>query len=200
MPDFIPPRDGDLRNWADNFKAKIAIHGPTLGYTAAQVTALQNRCDNLNTKISIAEQRKADYQESVTDKETIKNTEIVALRTEANRIKTNANYTSAIGEDLSIVGSGSTPPDPGTYKPDTSGQAFQGYNRITFKKKGVDGINIYRRNSGTTDWGNKIAFDSNSPYDDHSVTPGTAYEYMAIGVIDDAEIGLPSDVVLIRAL
>ncbi len=200
MADFIPTRDGDLRTWADNFKAKIGVHGVTLGYTPAQVTQMQGRCDSINLKINTAEQRKADYAESVTDKETTKTTEVAALRTEANRIKANAAFTTAIGQDLEIIGTADATPDPATYKPDTSGQAFQGYNQIKFTKKGVDGLNIYRRVQGTTDWGSKITYDTNSPYPDHSTTSGTAYEYMAIGVVDDVEIGMPSDLVLLRAL
>ena len=65
MPDFIPRSNGDLLNWLANFKAKITTYAATFGYTAPQITAMQNRCDSLTDKINITEQRKADFQSAV---------------------------------------------------------------------------------------------------------------------------------------
>ena len=75
---------------------------------------------------------------------------------------------------------------------------IRGTRRITYKKLGVDGLNIYVRLKGQTTR-KKLSFDSNSPYDDHTelavaVTPEVR-EYRAIGVLNDEEIGQPSDIV-----
>ncbi len=190
MPDYIPQSNGDLRTWADNFKTKIAIHGPLVGLTAPQVTTLQARCDNIDARIVTTEQAKADYAEAVEAMKTAKTTEIGALRLEANRIKTNGNYTNAIGDDLQIVGSPEADIDFSTFQPEATAKAFPGYIEIKFKKPGrIDGVNIYRRAVGTTDWGNKIAYDTNSPYQDASATAGTAYDYRLIAVVDDIQEG-----------
>ncbi len=49
-----------------------------------------------------------------------------------------------------------------------------------------------------TTW-KKLSFDTNSPYDDHTelaVAGGAEVrEYRAIGVVNDEEIGQPSDIV-----
>ncbi len=69
--------------------------------------------------------------------------------------------------------------------------------KISFTKKGVDAIAIYSRLRGTANW-TKIGVDTTSPFDD---TRGLAVagvpearEYMAHGVLHDAEIGVPSDI------
>ena len=70
--------------------------------------------------------------------------------------------------------------------------------RIKFKKLGVDGINLYHRKKGTTSW-LFLARATKNPFDDQIVlaTAGQPehWEYRAFGVIDDAEIGQPSDIV-----
>ncbi len=199
MPDFIPRRNGDLLNWLANFKEKVQEHGPNLGLDPAVQAEIITICGKMQEKINHAEMAKADAMQAVANAEDYKRTQLQRLRQEINRLKTNADYTSSIGEDLEIIGSGEPPVDPNTYKPGFEGQAFQGYNRIKFTKKGVDGVNVYRREEGAANF-TKIAMDTNAPYDDHSITAGTAYEYRCIGVDHDAEIGLPSDVVLVRSL
>jgi len=201
MPDFIPDRDGDLRNWCDNFKVKFVTHGPTLDFTGPEVTAAGVRCDNVSNKISTKEQRKADYAESVEDTKRTKTTEIAELRKIANKAKNANGYTTAIGEDLQIISSPVEDIDFDNFQPEATAKAFNGYIEIRFKKPGkIDGVNIYRRAAGTTDWGNKIAFDTNSPYPDSSVTGGVAYDYQIIAVLDDAQVGLATVIGNVRTL
>lgn len=104
--------------------------------------------------------------------------------------------TGAIADDLQIVGEADDF-NAETYKPEISGQVFSGYVRIKFTKKGVDGVKIYVRLKGQTVW-RLLSFDTNSPYDDFTAlaTPGVAEvrEYQAFGVIDDVQIGQPSDI------
>lgn len=87
--------------------------------------------------------------------------------------------------------------DPETYKPEISAQVFSGYVRIKFTKSGVDGVKIYVRLKGQAVW-KLLSFDTNSPYDDFIAlaTLGVAEvrEYQAFGVIDDVQIGQPSDI------
>jgi hypothetical protein len=70
---------------------------------------------------------------------------------------------------------------------------------IAFKNKGpTQGINLYYRLRGESSW-TYLARDTNSPYNDHTPlkvanTPETR-EYQAFGVLNDQQIGLPSDIV-----
>lgn len=196
MADFIPTKDASLVNWANNYKTKIATHGPTLGLTAAQITAQQNRCTNVINSIQTVEVKKSDYQSAVEAKDTTKTTEIGVLRTDIGAMKTNAAMTAAIAADLGIVG---TPDafDPSTFKTQLTVEVVAGSVRIKFVKSKTDGVNIYARLKGQSAW-TFLARDTASPYVDTRplATPGTAEvrEYMAFGVIDDAQIGQQSDI------
>jgi hypothetical protein len=197
MADFIPAKDTALINWSNNYKTKIATHGPTLGLTAAQITAQQNRCTNVINAIQQVELKKNDWQSSVEAKETAKTTEIGALRTDIAAMKTTAAMTPAIAADLSIVGTPDTF-DPTTFKTQLTVEVVAGSVRIKFVKSKTDGVNIYARLKGQSAW-TFLARDTASPYVDTRplAAPGVAEvrEYMAFGVIDDAQIGQQSDIV-----
>ena len=61
-----------------------------------------------------------------------------------------------------------------------------------------DGNNFYSRLKGQTTW-KKLSFDSNSPYNDYTPLAVAGVpevrEYIAYGVLNDEQIGLPSDIV-----
>lgn len=196
MADFIPPSDTDLLNWLANFKTKIAIHGLTLGMTPEKIAQLIAFCDGITVKIQLVEQKKAELAGAVTAKLATRKTNITALRTEINVIKVNTLLTGQMIDELQIMGEEGAF-NPETYKPEISGQVFSGFVRIKFTKKGVDGVKIYVRLKGQTVW-RLLTFDTNSPYDDFTAlaTPGVAEvrEYQAFGVIDDVQIGQPSDI------
>lgn len=196
MADFIPPSDTDLLNWLANFKAKLATHGPTVGLTAEKITQITTLCDGITAKIQLVEQKKAELAGTVTAKNTTKKTNLTALRTEINALKVNPLLTDAMKDEMQVVGEGEVF-NPETYKTEISAQAFSGYIRIKFTKLGVDGVRIYSRLKGQTTW-KFVTFDTNSPYDDFTAlaTPGAAEvrEYIAFGVIDDVQIGQPSDI------
>lgn len=197
MPDYIPPSDGELIVWLTNYQTKIITHGPTCGLTPAQVTALTTACNNLTGFIAAVEAAKAALKTAVETKDASKDTDLGAIRAANNQLKTNPNYTDAIGDDLGIKSSVSAM-DEATVKPKFSGDAFPGYIRLKFTKKGLDGVNIYTRLKGQNTW-SFLARDTNSPYDDHrplsqAGVPETR-EYMCIGVISDTEVGQASDIV-----
>lgn len=168
-----------------------------MGLSAAQITAEQNYCTAMIAAINDVEAKKTALNAAVQAKELALQTQIGALRTEISRFKTAAAYTEAIGRDLGVVGN-AIPFDAAAYKAVISAELYGGAVRIKFKKNGVDGVNIYHRHKGESQW-LFLARDTKSPYDDHIVlqTPGQPehWEYRAFGVLDDAEIGLASDIV-----
>ena len=197
MADFMPKQDDQLVTWLVNFQAKIATHGPVLGLTAAQVTALQDRSARVVSAIQAVASAQSALQAAVRTKETSKTTELPMLRGELNQLKANPSITDAQLADLNIVGTSSAF-DPDNFRPDIIAEVVSGQVRIKFKKLGADGINLYSRLSGQTAW-TFLARDTNSPYDDHRplAAPGVpeTREYQAFGVLKDDQIGQPSAIV-----
>lgn len=195
--DFIPRPEPEQVIWAGNFKTNLVIQGAAVGLTAAQITALGTSSTNIITAINNVEAKKTALNEALAQKETIKKSEFKVIRDNVAKIKTNAGYTPAIGQSLGIIGT-TTGLDSENYKATITASNFAGFVRIKFTKNGVDGINIYNRPKGTSVW-KFLARDTKSPYDDHIVLENEGkpehWEYRAFGVIDDAEIGLPSDIV-----
>jgi len=115
----------------------------------------------------------------------------------AQRIKAHPKYTDSVGRDLGIVAPESTF-DPDTYKPTIKVVNVSKTRKITFSKSSTDGVNIYfRLAEAGRDW-TFLARDTSSPYIDSTVysTP-TELEYMAKGVIKDAELPTESDPAII---
>ncbi|WP_310558880.1 hypothetical protein [Flavobacterium sp.] len=199
VQDFIPRSEGELAIWLGNYGTNSAIQGPAVGLTPAQIAAGVTSCNNIVTALSNVENKRTALNEALAHKETVKNTELQAIRSTAAKIKTNSGYTDAIGKSLGIIGT-DTAMDLAAYKPLIFAEQFGGFVRIKFTKKGVEGINIYHRKKGEPLW-KFLARDTKSPYDDH-IALGLEgqpehWEYRAFGVMDDAEIGQPSDIVAI---
>ena len=195
--DFIPRSESEQTIWAGNFKTNLLTQGAAVGLTAAQITALGTSATNIITAINNVETKRTALNEAVAQKDTIKKNDFKVIRENVAKIKTNAGYTPAIGQSLGIIGS-SVGFDTDNYKATITASKFAGFVRIKFTKNGVDGINIYNRLKGTGVW-KFLARDTKSPYDDHIELENEGqpehWEYRAFGVIDDAEIGQPSDIV-----
>jgi hypothetical protein len=198
MADFFPKDEPSLILWLGNFQSKFADpHGATLGYTPTEISDISAKCTALVTALNAVEAAKTALKNAVTTKDDLKSTNIGALRLEIRKIKTKSAYNDGIGEDLWIIGS-TEEMDEENVKPKLSGEAFPGYVRLKFSKKGLDGVNIYTRLKGQTGW-TFLARDTVSPYDDTRplALAGTAEtrEYMCIGVVSDTEVGQQSDIV-----
>ncbi|MBC7721090.1 MAG: hypothetical protein H7068_03650 [Pedobacter sp.] len=197
MNDYFPRSNAEQVTWLTNFKTKIATTGVTLGLTPAQITTIQNHCTSLIAAISNVETKKTDLAAAVKAKEIASQTDAGALRIEVARYKTLATYLPTMGQDLGIIGTATTF-DAASYKAKITAEMYAGFVRVKFTKNGTDGVNIYHRQKGEVTW-QFLARDTKSPYDDHIVlaTAGIPehWEYRAFGVINDLEIGQPSDIV-----
>ncbi len=195
--DFIPRTESEQVIWANNFKTNLVTQGAAVGLTAAQITALGISSTNIITAVNNVETKRTGLNEAVAQKDVVKKNEFKSIREAVAKIKTNAGYTTAIGQSLGIIGT-TTGFDSDNYKAVITASNYAGFVRIKFTKNGVDGINIYNRQKGTSAW-KFLARDTKSPYDDHIVLENEGkpehWEYRAFGVIDDAEIGQPSDIV-----
>lgn len=195
--DYIPSKDSDKVIWNNNFSAKIDAVGRDLGLDPAEIAAVQRVC-NENAAAIIAND---DAQMTARTARAARDTQIKvgekSIRETVRSLKSNRNYTTAIGTNLGIIGDDPSV-DYSKYQPKIKASVMPGHVRIDFVKDGLHGMHIYGRVKGETKWV-KLAYDTYSPYSDSR--PLTVEnvpehrEYMAIGVIRDEEVTLQSDII-----
>jgi hypothetical protein len=190
----IPRTEPELVIWLGNFAHKFDVHGPALGFSAAEITALQADAAMLNYLISdVIPAHKSGLDALYSYKSLIKNGPVgtatpdipaaptvpaapatVApgvlprLRQLIQRIRNTPGYTADVGEDLGIEGTddGGNAFDPDTVKPTLRATALtSGHVRVQFDKKSFDGVYIESRRRGETDW-TQLGIDLFSPYVD----------------------------------
>jgi hypothetical protein len=222
---YLPSSDEDRVLFLNNFALKKAVHKTTLGFSNAEVTATENDALMFSFLVNTINELKRDMQEIVKYKDLLRDGPrgtplgafpsftstsgavvptlvpadiFLRVSQDVKRIKGSPNYTTAIGEDMGIIG----PVDSfnaDTYKPIIKAKAFNGYVRIAFVKQDVaiDRVNIYTRFKGQSIWV-FLSTATLSPYNDsrplNDDVPETR-EYMVRGVVNDAEVGLNSDIV-----
>ncbi|MCA9201878.1 MAG: hypothetical protein KDA59_02475 [Planctomycetales bacterium] len=197
MADFLPRDEGRLSSWLTNFQSGVTTHGASVGMTPEQIAEVGTVCQSVKQALDEAVAKRAAASAATAAKNEAKAEGFRTLRALVRQIKAHPAMTPALLQELQIDG-GDDAVDPDAYKAELRAEVFAGHVRISFVKRSVDGVNIYRRLAGQDAWV-FLARDTNSPYNDHTplATPGVAEtrEYRALGVIDDAEIGQPSDIV-----
>jgi len=198
--DFIPTGDAQFVIWHDRFKNAATSIGATLGIAAGDLTAIGNDNTDLHTKVNASAAADAAAQQTSSDKKTSRRSTESNARNLAKRLKTHANYTAALGEQLGIEGPEDAT-DMSAAKPKLTARAQpHGVVELQFVKSKSDGVNIYSQRDGDTGFV-YLARDTSSPYVDNrpllvAGKPETR-KYKAIYVVDDAEIGQPSDEVVV---
>jgi hypothetical protein len=189
----IPRTEPELVIWLKNFAQSFGTHAPTLGFTAAEVAAVQADAAMLDYLVSDSlPAYKANLDARYSYKNLIKNgpagspggapppapTVGVApatvapgilprLRQLVQRIKNAPAYTADIGEALGITGKDDgNAVDPATAKPTARAIALPGGQvRIEFNKSIFDGVYIESRRQGESGW-TFIGIDLYSPFID----------------------------------
>ena len=194
--DFIKSSDSDRLDWNSNYKTQIVLAAQPLGLTPQQVTDFCTPCDDETNAINEALLAKNVFQIKTDAKATQIVTSSKQKRANANYIKALPGYTAGIGAALRIIGSSNSGVDTVNFKPTMTVSAGNGVVTLKFIKNGGDGVNVYIRLKGTTDW-TFMALDTHRPYSDNLPLANPAVpanrEYIHIGVLDDMEIDVPSD-------
>lgn len=191
---YIPDREGQLIIWLENFIVKIGTHGATLDLDPAEISELQDRAQAIIDAINLTTQKKDQWKAQVETKNTTKGDNTTFITSKVTQFKEEETYTPAIGDDLGVIG-----PEQGfdslTYQPTLTVQNIQQGRLLKFSKSETDGVNVYRRPKGGTEW-TFLAMDTKSPYlDSEDFASPTEVEYKVVGVIDNEEIGVDSDIV-----
>jgi hypothetical protein len=220
---YLPGPEDQRVTWLNNFASKIGNYAAMFGITAAELTMIAGFAAMYAYIIGLMQTVETFKEDLTTYKNILSRapsgtplgapptvTIPVAPATTASgiftviggivqRIKGYKNvYTTAIGQDLGIIGD-EISFDQNTYKMDIKGAQWTNQGvKVTFVKGEVEGANVYSRINGVGNFV-KLGFDGSSPYVDTRPlsVPGNPEnrEYLVKPVLDDEEIGLPSDVV-----
>ncbi len=194
---YIPTAEGDLKTWLMNLRDKIDTHGSTIGLTGSEINSIKSNVNQLISKIDAVEQKRNDFHEAVADKNTFKNATTKSIGTLISRGKLTSGYTTAIGEDLDVIGEEITI-DSGTAKPIITSKKVPGgwefsFNLLNF----FHGIKLYRKRPAETEF-KRIATDTNSPYvDADPQVNNTEYHAFYINT-EEEEVGVRSDIIKIN--
>ncbi|MEI6508369.1 MAG: hypothetical protein WCO54_07780 [Bacteroidota bacterium] len=197
MKDIIPSVFALLLSWLTNFKTQLTNYASTLNLSTQQVTDMSVSCDKITAAINDTIQKKHDYEVSKALRDSIIADETQKLRVTCNLIKLNPAYNDGIGQAFDILYAAAPPVDTQNFKSVITLSLGHGFVSVKFTKKGIEGVNVYCRLKGESNW-TFLTLAMHSPYNDHRMLADPIKpenrEYMVIGVFADVEIGLPSDI------
>jgi hypothetical protein len=185
--DYVPTRNGDKVPWAGTLK--------TLGESASDVTAVQDAAQGVKDEVGKIDAAKADCENKVKAATDTMNAHIKVIRQHAQRMKTHADYTAAIGNAMGIEGDEHAI-DLNTVTPELSyHKAPNGYE-IRFNLLGYfPSVHVYRKRPADAGF-IYIGNDTSSPYlDTDPMVDGT--QYHAFYVLNDVEVGVVSNEITI---
>jgi hypothetical protein len=197
---YFPDALALQRAWLVNFKEKIAVYGHILGLTDADITkkqeaaqAIIDAIDDANAAITASKVKNKAKKLALKDN-------MVSIRASVGSMKNHDDYTEEIGVDMGIIG------EESDFDPDKAKtivkleKAVQGVD-IKFTLEGCEGGNVYCKR------GNETAFTfikyviHPHTIDTRPNLDGAASEqrqYYVILVLDDEEVGIPSDIATIK--
>jgi tRNA U34 2-thiouridine synthase MnmA/TrmU len=194
---FFPSSPSALGTWSYNYKTKIEEVAATLGITPAEALQEVDVCNKFIDAINAVEVEKNILKGLINDRNNIIKSGGVQLRKDIKRHKAAEGYTFGIGSTLGIIGE-ETEFNPDTYKPFITVESFGAMVQIKFFKNGVSGLNIYKRKKGE-EFFKVVSRATKSPFKFQPSLDETGkpihFEFIAVGVINDEQIGLASDAV-----
>ncbi len=221
---YLPRTDAAKLAWLTNFSAKFAGYGATLGFAPAEVTAVDDdlnmykytvgALDTFKTWLQNLAQFKGILAEAPigTPISAFPTTPLLAAAPTAvdagifrrigktvQRIKGHPAYTTAIGEDLGIIGA-EVVIDPTTLKPELKGALDGVRPLIKWKKSVADSLNIYvdrRDGQGFVFLVNDTIPDYIDTYPLAAGVNSAVWDYKARYRVGDDEVGVFSDTITI---
>lgn len=192
---YLPKSDGKLADWCTEFSTQFSAQAAGLGFSEADITAMTETCGGVNTAIDEVVDAKTTYEEKVSAKKATLTTNTRSIRDMVRRIKAAPAYTEAIGKLLGIIGEGSTF-DPTTAVPEVSlEKSATGYDFKFNLKNYFSAVVVFRRNPGEADF-SQVAIDMKPPYSIDTPVSGTEFYFQYYK--DDALMGQPSDIIVIK--
>jgi hypothetical protein len=224
---YLPFSDADKVTWLNNFKTQIMANGASLGFTAAEITSIQNDAAMFQYIVNLKEGSRQALQALSTLTQDLRTASALTpmgaipplpvagtppvpvangifsrVSVYVKRIKMHPNYTATLGQVFDII-----PPvtvfDPATAKPTLNARVDSGFPRLSWKKLEADGVFLYvdRRDGNGFVLIDKLV--RTSYIDTHALPANTfsaTWDYKARFMIDDDEIGVDSEIVTVTVM
>jgi len=196
--DYIPQSYPNLKAWCDKQQAELtAALATDIAMTAAGRTAYLAAVGIILPKVTGIVDLMEQSEELTADFPGILDAQLPLIRDAIKRAKTSPGCTPAIQMQLDWIGQAQNV-DPENSRPTITIEAQRGRVKIEGRKPGFDSVSIYCRKKGEVQWRLIAVRKRKFPYCDEAplAVPGTpeVREYMAIGVVNDEEIGQPSEI------
>jgi len=198
--DFMPNKRSDKYLWWKNLHDTIEDQGPLFGLLPAEIANIKAIAAAVIARMEATDAAKSVLDGERAAEKTSLGTNEAVIRMKIRNWKSTPGFAGSGSEGvLRVVGAASNF-DPLTFKTELKLSIVGGHIRVDFTKDECDSIAIYCRLRGTAAW-TLLGTDTRSPYYDTNplANPNVpeVREYMGIGVIDNEEIGVPSDIVSI---
>lgn len=199
--DFIPHGDPLFLLWHDQFKTALTADLTTFGLVAADAAQVNADNGNVHTRFTTATAAAATAKQAHADKNSSRAAAEKHARALARRIKAHPAYTLALGQQLGIIGPEDTT-DLSTLAPHLSGEdKGGGVVELTFTVATSEGVNIYSRREGDTEF-KFLARDTTPPCIDSrpllAAGKPELRKYKAVFVRRDQEVSPCSDEITVN--
>ena len=196
--DYIPQSYGNLKPWLQKQPTELTIAvAAAIGMSTAERDAYLGAITALLTPVTEIVALMEELEEKTAGFPSILEAQVPILRAAIKRAKTSPACTPTLQTQLDWIGD-SINNDPADSRPLITIEAQRGRVKITGRKPGFEAVNIYSRRKGEVQWRLIAIRKRKFPYYDESplavaATPEVR-EYMAIGVVNDEEIGQMSEI------
>ena len=198
-PRYIPQNDARLVGWLENFQATAKARGKELGFDDAAIKAAADRAAALIAAIRNDEKLYTDWQAANSRTAELREESLPEFVRFLDRAATSDKWSA---ETASAFMASSSAPQPvrldATFKPTFRASVQGGKVRILWTRGALDGVRIESRVGGELEW-KPIGVDMRPPFDDPRPLPvkgaSEMREYRLIGLHDDKDVGVPSDIV-----
>ena len=199
--DYFPDSPENQDTWLTQFSEQLGIQGPTLPWAAQKIQQEQAFVATFTALTGAVLSAQAALDTALgTLRDKVKGDDLRKLRELIASIKTSPGYNEGIGSAMNILSRADTF-DPATYQATLTARAEHGHVRLKGTKRGADAYNIRRRPRGAAQWELVFARRKTFPVDDIPplAQPGVPqwFEYQATAVLNDEEVGKPSDIVAV---
>ena len=196
--DIIPQSYGNLKAWLAKQNTELtAAVAASIGMTEAERTAYLAAVTAILNPVTAIVALMEELEEKTAAFPDILDAQLPLIRAAIKRAKTSPGSTADIETSLGWVAP-TVNNDPENSRPNITVEAQRGRVKIGGNKPGFEAVNIYRRIKGEVQWKLVAVRKRKFPYYDESAlavanTPEVR-EYMAIGVVNDEEIGQMSEI------